>query len=308
VRVVFMGTPDYAVPALAELIASGHEVAAVYSQPPRPRGRGHKLQPSPVHAFAEGHGIEVRTPKSLKKPAAQEAFAALEAEVGVVVAYGLILPQPILDAPEHGCLNLHGSLLPRWRGAAPIQRAIMAGDEATGVQLMQMEAGLDTGPVLLSESAPIGPQDTYGTMHDKLARLGADLLPRGLAALSRGGLAPTPQAEEGVTYAHKITAEEAQVDWSRPAAEVDRHVRGLSPFPGAWTTHEGTRLKLLMSRQSGEAAGAPGAVVSVDGAVSVACGDGRAVDLLTLQRPGGRPQAAAEFLWGYGLRVGDVFG
>ncbi|MBB4658307.1 methionyl-tRNA formyltransferase [Parvularcula dongshanensis] len=306
-RVVFMGTPDYAVPALAELIASGHEVVCVYSQPPRPRGRGHKLHPSPVHAFAEAHGIPVRTPTSLKKPDAQDAFANLRAEVGIVVAYGLILPQAILDAPDYGCLNLHGSLLPRWRGAAPIQRAIMAGDAVTGVQLMQMEAGLDTGPVLLSETVPIEPSETYGSLHDKLSRTGADLLPRGLAALERGGLTRVPQSEDGVTYAHKITAEEARIDWSRPAAEVDAHIRGLSPFPGAWTEDaRGTRLKLLLSRIGSDTNEAAGTVLAKVGALGVACGDGRTVELVRLQRPGGRPQASEEFLRGYDLPPGSV--
>lgn len=301
-----MGTPDYAVPALAELIAAGHEVAAVYSQPPRRSGRGQRVRPSPVHAFADGQGIEVRTPASLKRPEEQEAFAALGAEVGVVVAYGLILPRAVLGAPEHGCVNLHGSLLPRWRGAAPIQRAIMAGDEATGVQLMRMEAGLDTGPILLSEAVPIAPDDTYATLSEKLSRTGADLLPRGLAALARGGLTETPQAEEAATYARKVTAEEARVDWARPAAEVDAHVRGLSPLPGAWTTHGTARLKLLLSRVGSETGAAAGTVAATGEAVSVACGDGRCVEVLRLQRPGARAQDAGEFVRGYDLPAGTV--
>ena len=310
-RVVFMGTPDYAVPALGEVIAAGHEVVAAYTQPPRPRGRGQRPQPSPIQALAEAHGIAVRSPVSLKGEEEQARFAGLGADIGVVVAYGLILPQAVLDAPALGCVNLHGSLLPRWRGAAPIQRAIMAGDEETGAQLMQMEAGLDTGPVLLSERTPIGPDDTYATLHDRLSRLGADLLPRGLAALSRGALTPQPQPEEGVTYARKITADEARVDWSRPAQDLDWHCRGLSPFPGAWTRlPDGRRLKLLMTGL-GEGAGAPGTVLGTDtgagGALTVACGEG-ALRVTRLQREGRAAQGADDFLRGSALRVGDVLG
>ena len=308
-RVVFMGTPDFAVPALAEILSAGHEVAAVYTQPPRPSGRGHKLRPSPVQELAEAHGLEVRSPVSLKGAEEQSAFAALGADVGVVVAYGLILPQAVLDAPELGCVNLHGSLLPRWRGAAPMQRAIMAGDAETGVQLMQMKAGLDTGPVLMSERTPIGPDDTLGTLHDRLARLGADLLPRGLAALERGGLTPVLQPEEGVTYAKKITPEEARIDWTRTARELDWHCRGLSPFPGAWCEMPGgDRLKVLMtSLGEGEAQVEPGTVVSVDGVFGVACGEG-VLSLTRVQRAGRAAQEAAEFLRGAGLSVGDRLG
>ena len=303
-----MGTPDYAVPALAEIVSAGHEVACAYSQPPRRSGRGHKLRPSPVHDYAESLGIEVRTPSSLKRPEEQEAFAALDTDVGVVVAYGLILPQAILDAPRLGCVNLHGSLLPRWRGAAPIQRAIMAGDAVTGVQLMQMEAGLDTGPILMSESTPITGDDTYETLSERLSRLGADLLPRGLAALERGGLMPLPQLEEGVTYANKVSPKEARVDWSHPAADLSRHVRGLSPFPGAWTMldhgREPVRLKLLHA-QVGEAVDAePGTVVAAGDALSVACGDGFALDVTRAQRPGARAQDAADLLRGFAIPVG----
>ena len=313
-RVVFFGTPDYAVPALAELIASGHEVAAAYTQPPRPRGRGHKLKPSPVQALAGAHGIEVRAPKSLKGEAARDELAALAPEIGVVVAYGLILPQAVLDVPPLGCVNLHGSLLPRWRGAAPIQRAIMAGDAETGVQLMKMEAGLDTGPVYLSERTPIRPDDTYQTLHDRLSRLGADLLPRGLAAIARGAAEPVLQAEAGVTYAHKVSAEEARVDWHRPARDLDAHCRGLSPFPGAWTLDpEGRRLKLLMtgvpdaegSPASGDAR--PGTVLDGDDALLVATGEG-VLRITKLQREGRAAQTAPDFLRGSTLRVGDVLG
>ena len=312
-KIVFMGTPAYAVPALAELVSAGHEVACAYSQPPRRSGRGQRLRPSPVQDYAERLGVPVRTPVSLKGAEAQADFAALGADVGVVVAYGLILPQPVLDAPAHGCLNLHASLLPRWRGAAPIQRAIMAGDAVTGVQLMRMEAGLDTGPVLMSETVPIGPDATHDSLAETLSRTGADLLPRGLAALERGALTPVPQAEDGVTYARKVSAEEARVDWSRPADELDRHVRGLSASPGAWTTVDrdgkAVRLKLLMSAPGGAASAPPGTVVAGRGeagedALAVACGDGRVLRVLRAQRPGARAQAAAELLRGFALPPG----
>ena len=303
-----MGTPDYAVPALAELVSAGHAVVCAYSQPPRRSGRGQRLRPSPVQAYAEATGIPVRTPKSLKGAEAQAAFADLGADIGIVVAYGLILPQAILDAPRHGCLNLHGSLLPRWRGAAPIQRAIMAGDRQTGVQLMRMEAGLDTGPVLMSETVPIGPETTYGTLAETLSRTGADLLPRALSALERGGLTPVPQSGDGVTYARKVSAEEARVDWSRPAGELDAHVRGLSPFPGAWTTlpRDGAevRLKLLMSAVGDAVDADPGTVTAADDALSVACGDGRALRVTRAQRPGAKAQGADELLRGFPIPVG----
>ncbi|MEO1658223.1 MAG: methionyl-tRNA formyltransferase [Pseudomonadota bacterium] len=306
-RVVFMGTPDFAVPALSELVAGGHDVAAVYTQPPRPRGRGQKLRPSPVGALAEEYGLEVRTPASMKAPEEAEALAALAPEVAIVVAYGQILPQAVLDVPTHGCLNLHGSLLPRWRGAAPIQRAIMAGDKATGVQVMQMEAGLDTGPVLLSETVPIADDETYQSLHDKLAPVGASLLPRALAALSRGGLEAAPQPDEGVTYAKKISPDEAKIDWSRPAHEIDWQIRGLSPFPGAFTTLGDQRLKLLLSRVGGTTDAAPGTVTSATGnTISIAAGDGQNVEVLRLQRAGKAPQAAAEFLRGTPLPLGTV--
>ncbi|MEM6746983.1 MAG: methionyl-tRNA formyltransferase [Pseudomonadota bacterium] len=306
-RVVFMGTPDFAVPALSELVANGHDVAAVYTQPPRPRGRGHKLKPSPVGALAEEYGLEVRTPASMKAPEEAAALAELAPEVAIVVAYGQILPQAVLDVPTYGCLNLHGSLLPRWRGAAPIQRAIMAGDKATGVQVMQMEAGLDTGPVLLSETVPIADDETYQSLHDKLAPIGASLLPRALAALSRGGLEPTPQPDDGVTYAKKITADEAKIDWSRPAQEIDWQIRGLSPFPGAFTMLEDQRLKLLLSRVGARVDAAPGTIAALgDEAVSIAAGDGKAVDVLRLQRSGKAPQTAADFLRGTPLPPGTV--
>ncbi|MEM6913085.1 MAG: methionyl-tRNA formyltransferase [Pseudomonadota bacterium] len=306
-RVVFMGTPDFAVPALSELVANGHDVAAVYTQPPRPRGRGQKLQPSPVGALAEDYGLDVRTPKSMKAPEETDQLAALEPEAAIVVAYGQILPQAVLDVPTYGCLNLHGSLLPRWRGAAPLQRAIMAGDRTTGVQVMHMEAGLDTGPVLLSETVPIAVDETYQSLHDKLAPIGASLLPRALAALGRGGLETSPQAQEGVTYAKKITPEEAKIDWSRSAEDIDRQIRGLSPFPGAYTTVEGQRLKLLLSRVGAAVQMAAGSVVAThEGAIAIAAGDGRCVDVLRLQRAGKAPQHAADFLRGTALDLGTV--
>ena len=310
-RIVFMGTPAFAVPSLAGLIAAGHDIAAVYTQPPRPSGRGHKLTPSPVQQLAESHGLEVRHPENFKAAEDREAFAALEPDVAVVVAYGLILPKAILDAPTHGCVNLHGSLLPRWRGAAPVQRAIMAGDKVTGVQVMQMEKGLDTGPILLSETVPILPTDTGGALGERMAQIGAELLPRTLAALDRGGIAPTPQAEEGVTYAHKIDAEQAKVDWQQSADAIDGHIRGLSPIPGAWCVHrrdgEDHRLKLWFSEASDtETSDLPGTVIAADeDGVLVAAGDGRAVRLLRLQRPGKAAQEAGAFLRGWPLTVGD---
>ncbi|SDE26257.1 methionyl-tRNA formyltransferase [Ruegeria marina] len=292
-RVVFMGTPDFSVPVLDALVRAGHEVAAVYCQPPRPAGRGKKDRPTPVHARAEELGLEVRHPVSLKGAEAQADFAALGADVAVVVAYGLILPQPVLDAPRHGCLNIHASLLPRWRGAAPIHRAIMAGDAETGICIMQMEAGLDTGPVLLRAATPIGAEETTGALHDRLSAMGAELIIEALARLPE--LTPEPQPEAGVTYAAKIDKAEARVDWTRPAAEIDRQIRGLSPFPGAWTEIEGERVKLLASRQA-EGQGAPGEVL--DGALTVACGTG-AVTLTRLQRAGKAAQDADIFLRGW---------
>ncbi|MDO1559312.1 methionyl-tRNA formyltransferase [Brevundimonas sp. 2R-24] len=307
-RLVFMGAPEFAVPSLAALVSAGHEIAAVYTQPPRPRGRGQALRPTPVQAFAEGLGLEVRTPASMRHPAELEALRALGADAAVVVAYGQILPQAVLDAPRLGSFNVHGSLLPRWRGAAPIQRAIMAGDAETGVQIMRMTAGLDEGPVLLSERTPIRPNDTTGSLAQRLAQLGADLLPRALAAIERGGAAETPQVGEPA-YAKKITTAEARLDFSRSAAELDRLVRGLSPAPGAWFEQETpqglVRIKVLMSAL-GQGSGRPGTVL--DGpALTVAAGEG-AVRLITLQRPGGKPQAAEEFLRGFPLSPGTVLG
>ncbi len=297
-RIVFMGTPDFSVPVLQALVDGGHEIAAVYCQPPRPAGRGKKTRPSPVQVCAQKSGLPVRHPVSLKTPEAQAEFAALNADVAVVVAYGLILPEPVLTAPEFGCLNIHASLLPRWRGAAPIHRAIMAGDTQTGVCIMQMDAGLDTGAVLLRASTDISAEDTTGTLHDRLSRLGADLILRALDQLP--DLTPVPQSSEGVTYAAKIDKAEARLDWNRPAAVVDRHIRGLSPFPGAWCEIGGERVKILSSRLA-EGQGAPGEVL--DDTLRVACASG-AVQLLRLQRAGKAAQDAAELLRGWPVPKG----
>ncbi len=309
-RIAFMGTPDFSVPVLSELIAAGHEIVAVYTQPARPAGRGKKLRPSPVETLARNYGLNVYTPVNFKNSDDIKAFRDLNLDVAVVVAYGLILPQAILDAPDYGCLNLHGSLLPRWRGAAPIHRAIMAGDQETGVQVMQMEAGLDTGAVLLSETVAIQDDETTGTLHDKLSLIGAQLMPRALAALDRGSLVATPQEEEGVCYAHKITSEEARIDWQNSAHEIDCHIRGLSPFPGAWfmmkdKKGDPMRVKVLMSSydrlnnldKQDLADKAFGTVLDVEEDIVVATGSGY-VRLSTLQRPGKSAQPAQEFLRG----------
>ncbi|TDL87865.1 methionyl-tRNA formyltransferase [Meridianimarinicoccus aquatilis] len=290
-RLIFMGTPDFSVPVLDALVAAGHEIAAVYCQPPRPAGRGKRDRPSPVHARADALGLLVRHPVSLHGHEAQTEFAAFKADAAVVVAYGLILPQAILDAPARGCLNIHASLLPRWRGAAPIQRAIMAGDRETGVCIMQMEAGLDTGPVLLREAMPIGPKDTAADLHGALSAMGARLVVQALASLDT--LTAVQQSEDGVTYASKIDKAEARIDWGQTAVVVDRKIRGLSPFPGAWCMAAGARLKLLRSSLS-DRAGVPGQVK--DG-FTITCGEG-AVEILEAQREGKRPMKAAEILRG----------
>jgi methionyl-tRNA formyltransferase len=304
-RVIFMGTPEFAAATLAAVADAGHEIAAVYTQPPRPAGRrGLELTKSPVHALAENLGVEVRTPVSLRSEAEQRAFRELRADAAVVVAYGLLLPKPILEGTRLGAYNGHASLLPRWRGAAPIQRAIMAGDTATGMMIMKMDEGLDTGPVALTERVAIGPDTTAGELHDALMEVGARLMVEALAALERGTLTLAPQAAEGATYAKKIAKEETRVDWSRPAAEVHNHIRGLSPFPGAWCEMaaggKAERVKLLRSTR-GDGAGAPGEIL--DDRLTVACGDG-AVRLLELQRAGGRPMSAAEFGRGIKLEPG----
>jgi len=303
-RLAFMGTPDFSVPVLDALVAAGHEIAAVYSQPPRPAGRGKKLRPSPVHARAEALGIEVRTPLNFKAPEDREAFAALNLDAAVVVAYGLILPQAILDAPRLGCVNLHASLLPRWRGAAPIQRAIMAGDAETGVCAMLMEAGLDTGPVILTETTPIGPADTAGSLHDRLSAIGAGMIDRALRGLADGSLTPAPQPEDGVLYAKKIDKAEARIDWALPAAALDRLVRGLSPFPGAWAEFAGERVKVLLAAPEATAlSGAPGE--ALDDRLLIACGGtGVALRLKTLQRAGKGAMSNEDFLRGFPVPKG----
>ena len=303
-RIVFMGTPDFALPTLAGILAAGHQVAAVYSQPPRPAGRGMAERKSPVQQLAERHGLAVLTPKALKGEPEQQAFAAHGADAAVVVAYGLILPKPALAAPRHGCLNLHASALPRWRGAAPIQRAIMAGDEETAATVMRMEEGLDTGPVCREARVPIGPDMTAGELHDLLAEKGAETMVAALADLERGALSCRPQATAGVTYASKIDKAETRLDFTRAAREVHNRVRGLSPAPGAWIEigHAGKteRVKVLRTQVAG-GTGPPGTVL--DDALAIACGEG-AVRVLEVQRSGKRPMAAGEFLRGLPLRPG----
>jgi len=301
-RLVFMGTPDFAVPTLLEIVGRGHEVVAVYTRAPKPGGRrGLELQPTPVEREARGFDIPVFTPKSLRTDDAAERFRAHGADVAVVVAYGLILPRPILDAPRLGCFNLHASLLPRWRGAAPINRAIMAGDRETGVMVMRMEEGLDTGPVAMAERVAIGADMTAGDLHDQLARLGADLMVRALAARERDTLTFTPQADTGVTYAAKIDKDEARIDWTRPWQQVHDHCRGLSPFPGAWFETDGTRVKVLRTTR-GDGHGAPGTVL--DDKLTIACHDG-AVRIVELQRAGKQAMKAGEFLRGSPLAPGS---
>ena len=298
-RLVFMGTPDFSVVALKALIDAGHEIACVYSQPPRPAKRGQKERPSPVHALAEAEGLLVRTPLNFKDEADREAFAALNADVAVVVAYGLILPQAILDAPKHGCLNIHASLLPRWRGAAPIHRAIEAGDAETGVGIMQMEAGLDTGPVLLEGRLSIGETETTGELHDRLATLGGSLIVEALGRLPE--LSPQPQPDEGVTYAHKIDKAETRIDWSEPAETIKRKINAFSPFPGAWFELNGERVKVL---RAGLAKGTGQSGEVLEG-LAVACGEG-AVVLLDVQKAGKKPASAEDFLRGSPIEPGTI--
>jgi methionyl-tRNA formyltransferase len=304
-RIIFMGTPDFSVPTLRSIVEAGHEVVAAYTQPPRPAGRrGLELTPSPVQREAERLGIEVRSPVSLKGQAEQAAFAALEADAAVVVAYGLLLPKPILQGTRLGAYNGHASLLPRWRGAAPIQRAVMAGDHETGMMVMKMDEGLDTGPVALTERVEIGAYETAGELQDRLMLVGSRLMVEALDRLEAGALALTPQPEEGVIYARKIDKAETRVDWTRTGAHVHNHIRGLSPFPGAWceiaTGGKAERLKLLRSAPA-EGAGSPGEVI--DERLTVACADG-AVRLTELQRAGGRPVTAEEFLRGTKIEKG----
>jgi len=301
-RIAFMGTPDFARLALEALIAAGHDIAAVYSQPPRAAGRGQKPRPSPVQALAEAKGLPVRTPRSLRDSAQQAAFAALNLDAAVVAAYGLLLPPVILDAPRFGCLNIHASLLPRWRGAAPIQRAILAGDNETGITIMQMDRGLDTGAILLSERIPIAPDDTAGGLHDRLAAQGAQLIVAALAQVASGKLTARPQPVEGITYAAKLTREEERLDWRRPAGDLQRQVRAFSPVPAAWCEMAGERVKVLAAEPA-QGSAAPGTLL--DDRLTIACGDG-ALRLLRVQRPGKAALDSAAFLRGFRLPVGSV--
>lgn len=295
-RLAFMGTPDFSVAILDALVDAGHEVVCVYSQPPRPAGRGQQLQASPVHRRAETLGIEVRTPRSLRKAEEQAAFAALDLDCAIVAAYGLILPQPILDAPRLGCVNVHASLLPRWRGAAPIQRAILAGDAETGVTIMQMDAGLDTGAMLLTEALPITAQMNAAQLHDALAEIGARLMVAALPGLNDGSLRPVPQPADGVTYAAKLSKDEGRLDLTRPAAELDRQVRGLTPWPGTWIDlASGEKLKVLEAEPVA-GSGTPGTLI--DAGPTLACGEG-ALRLIRVQRPGKGPVDGAAFLRGF---------
>ena len=301
-RVVFMGTPEFAVPSLSEILASGYDVVRVYTRPPRPSGRGQKLTKSPVHQFAEIMGIPVETPESFRKSKVIDGLEAIEADVACVVAYGQILPERALNAPKHGCLNLHASLLPRWRGAAPVQRAIMAGDDETACQIMQMAKGLDTGDIVLSENVDILPDDTAGQLFDRLSRIGAGIWPRALAALNRGGLVATAQTGEAV-YAEKITKEEARIDWTKPAIAIDHHIRGLNPFPGAWTQLGDKRIKIHMaSIEPGQ--GEPG--TALDDALLIACGRA-ALRVTDLQAPGKPKMSAEDFLRGLEVPKGSHF-
>ncbi|MFH0295637.1 methionyl-tRNA formyltransferase [Bradyrhizobium sp. 31Argb] len=307
-RLIFMGTPDFAVPTLLELVAHGHEIAAVYTRAPKPGGRrGLQLQPTPVEQEARRNGIPVLTPKTLKTPQALEEFRAHQADAAVVVAYGMILPQAILDAPRLGCYNLHASLLPRWRGAAPINRAIMAGDAETGVMVMKMDVGLDTGDIAMAERLAITDRMTAADLHDALAPLGADLMVRAMAALERGGLQLTKQSEDGVTYAAKIEKAEARIDWNRPAHDVLRHVHGLSPFPGAWAElpHDGESVRIKILRcELASGSGTPGTVL--DDNLAIACGEG-AIRVLELQREGKARMKSIDFLRGTPLKAGARF-
>ncbi|WP_072395510.1 methionyl-tRNA formyltransferase [Hyphomicrobium sp. CS1GBMeth3] len=308
-KIVFMGTPDFSVPALKAIHDAGHDIVAVYSQPPRPAGRGMAGRPSPVHAHAESLGLPVRTPRSLKDAEQQTLFADLGADAAVVIAYGLILPSAVLAAPRLGCFNVHASALPRWRGAAPIQRAIMAGDTETAVMVMQMDKGLDTGPVGLTKRVPIGLDMTAGELHDLLSRRGAELIVTALTELEHGKFVPVPQPEDGVTYAAKIDKKEAEIEFAKPAPEVHNHIRGLSPFPGAWfeATPAGgkpERIKVLRSTRS-EGRGVPGEVL--DDTLTIACSEG-AIRLVEVQRAGKRAMSAEEFLRGFTMPPGTRLG
>ena len=303
-RLIFMGTPDFSVPTLLELVAHDHEIVPVYTRAPKPGGRrGLQLQPTPVEEAARKLGVPVLTPKTLKTPEALQEFRAFEADAAVVVAYGMILPQAILDAPRLGCYNLHASLLPRWRGAAPINRAIMADDAESGVMVMKMDVGLDTGDVAMAERLAISDNMTAADLHDRLSRLGADLMVRAMAALERGGLQLKKQGEDGVTYAAKIDKAEARIDWARPARAVLRHIHGLSPFPGAWSELDAARVKILRCELA-KGSGAPGEVL--DDNLTIACGEG-AIRIIELQREGKGRMQAADFLRGVPLKSGAKF-
>jgi methionyl-tRNA formyltransferase len=302
-RLVFMGTPDFAVPTFLEVVGAGHDIAAVYTRAPQPAGRGMALHPSPVAREAERFGMPIFTPKTLRDDAAAAAIRAHRADAAVVVAYGVILPKPVLEAFPLGCFNLHTSLLPRWRGAAPIQRAIMAGDTETGVMVMKMDEGLDTGPIAMERRVPIGADATAGQLHDELARLGAELMPVALAALERGALQLRPQSTVGVTYATKIEKGETRIDWSKSWRAVHDHCRGLSPFPGAWCELPGAgRVKVLRTTK-GDGSGKPGQVL--DDRLTIACGEG-SVQIMDLQRAGGKPMSAEDFLRGLPITRGSV--
>jgi len=300
-RLAFMGTPEFALPALDALLAAGHEIAAVYSQPPRPAGRGHKPQASAVQRAAEAKGLPVHTPVSLKTAEEEAAFRALRLDAAIVVAYGLLLPKPILEAPRLGCLNIHGSLLPRWRGAAPIQRAILAGDAETGITIMQMDAGLDTGGILLQRALPIGAEDSAADLHDRLARLGASLAVEALDGLAAGRLSARPQPAAGVAYAAKLDRAEARIDWREPAEAILRRLRAFTPWPGLWFEARGERIRLLAAAARKNGGAAPGTLLEDD---AVACGDNTALMLKSVQRAGRSPMAMAELRRGFPIAPG----
>lgn len=303
-KLAFMGSPDFSVPVLDALIAAGHTITCVYAQPPRPAGRGQKERPCPVHARALDLGLDVRTPKNLKADADRQAFRDLDLDAAVVVAYGLILPKAILQAPRYGCLNIHASLLPRWRGAAPIQRAIEAGDRETGITIMQMDEGLDTGDMLLVDRLEIGPQTTGGSLHDLLSGRGASMIVEALEKLALGQLTPKPQPDDGMTYAAKLDKAEARIDWTKSAVEIERKIRSFTPWPGSWTEHEKDRIKVMAAIvEDGPSGQPPGTVL--DDQFLVACGQG-ALRITKAQRPGKGPMAASDMLRGYAINKGDV--
>lgn len=301
-RVIFMGTPEFSVPALESLVNANYEIVGVYSQPPRPSGRGHKVTLSPVHQKANSLGIPVFTPKSLRSIDAQAEFASLNPDIAIVVAYGLILPKEILDTPHYGCLNIHGSLLPRWRGAAPLQRAIMAGDEKTGVTIMKMDEGLDTGPMLSKAYITLNPSTTSTTLHDEMRLIGADLLIKTIDAYIKGTLLPEKQPDNGITYADKLSKTESMLDWANSSVSLDRKLRALTPWPGVYFTHNNTIIKVREAVIVPEAHGTPGEII--DDKLTIACGDKGGLRLLSLQRPGGKWLSGQEFLNGYPLPKG----